>query len=174
MKKISEAGEKLTWVHEQADVKEFVLKSGTDEFARLRWEKDGGSLATGETADGAWSFKRIGFFHPYVNIRDRATGNDIGRTQIGIGGAGSVQFADGEHYNWLSNLWRSEWDWATPSGRTLVEFRRDFSIDERAGEVKIPADHLSTIHLPLLSVLGWYLIVLLSEDAALTHGMAGR
>ncbi|HVT42797.1 MAG TPA: hypothetical protein VMT00_00235 [Thermoanaerobaculia bacterium] len=169
MKKIDSG--KYTWVSPGA--REFSLEKGHDQIGELRWEKATGSLATGRLDAEQWSFKRVGYFHPHVTVRRVGTEADIGRVVLGIGGGGSVQFRDGERYDWTSNLWRSEWGWMTPSGRSLVRFHREFGLGERSGSVEIPEDHLQTIHLPLLVVLGWYLIVLLAEDAAIAQSVSG-
>lgn len=174
MRKAVESGEKLTWIRESDDSRNFVLKAGQETVASLRWDKASGSLAIGESRGQRWTFKRVGYFHPHVTIRNFGEAAEMARVEVRGGGAGMIHFTDGERYNFLANLWRAEWEWSTPSGATMIKFRRDFSIDERAGHVEIPKEHLSTIHLPMMTVLGWYLIVLIAEDAAMAWTVAGE
>jgi hypothetical protein len=173
MRKIVESGEKLTWIRESEDSRNFILKGGQETVGSIRWDKEAGSLAVGEAKGQRWTFKRVGFFHSHITVRNYGVAEEFARVEVRGGGAGMIHFSDGERYNFLANLWRAEWQWATPSGSTMIKFRRDFSIDERAGDVLIPQEHLSTIHLPLLIVLGWYLIVLIADDAAMSWTISG-
>jgi hypothetical protein len=165
MKNLKEARGTLTWIGSEPNARDYLLQSGSEEFARLTWASSNGSLAAGQTALESWSFKRVGFFQPFISIRRDGSNSDLARVDLGATGSGAIQFTDAERYLWNGNLWRSEWTWNTPSGALLVAYRRDFSIDARAGEVSIPAEHLHTIHLPLLVVLGWYIIVSMGDEA---------
>ncbi len=167
MKKAMESARGLVWIGQQSQTHTFVLQADGVGIAKLNWEKASGSLATGTVDGESWTFKRIGYFSPFISIRPQGENREIARLTVNMSGIGSVQFTDGERYDWVSNFWRAEWHWRTPSGALLVQFRRDFAIDDKAGAVEIPKEHLSTIHLPLLVILGWYLIVLMGEDAAM-------
>lgn len=167
MKRALESAGNLVWVRQESSTQAFSLQADGAELAKLNWEKTSGSLATGGAAGQSWTFKRIGFFSPFISVRSAVDGQEVARLAVNMSGIGSVQFTDGERYEWVSNFWRAEWHWRTPSGALLAAFRRDFSIDEKAGVVEIPKEHLSTIHLPLLVILGWYLIVLMAEDSAI-------
>src|SRR5262245_2644107 len=56
----------LRWVQTGSLPRGFELRAGKEGLATLRWQKMLGSLAVGESASGAWSFKRGGFLNPRV------------------------------------------------------------------------------------------------------------
>jgi len=52
--------------------REFTLQSGSEPMATLQWQKVFCSLALYTTADGSWTFKRGGFWHPHVTVPPKA------------------------------------------------------------------------------------------------------
>ena len=52
----------LKWVQPRARSPFFELRSDDDVVATLSWEKTFGTLATAQTAEKTWTFKRVGFF----------------------------------------------------------------------------------------------------------------
>ena len=160
------AGTRISWTQTDIATKDFRL----GDVASLRWEKEGGSLATGDVSGAFWTLKRVGVFHPKITIRRRGADHDEATISIAVGGSASIDFADGERYTLASNLWRGEWTWRSPSGERLILTRREFGMDQRAGEVEVLKSALQTMHLPLLAVAAWYLIVMLGEDSAMSDG----
>lgn len=159
----------LSWMHPDPSVREYVLRSGDGDVARMTWEKGHGSLANAELAGGKWTLKRIGFFQPHITVRAAGSPTEIARFELGAGGGGVVHLANGHLFRWKSNLWRSEWAWVNAAGEQGIRFRRDFSIDKREGIVEITPHALPDREVALLVVLGWYIIILLAEDAAMAR-----
>ena len=54
----------LTWTQPKALKQAFELRAGEDVVGTLEFRNSFGSFATGESADGRWTFKRQGFFRP--------------------------------------------------------------------------------------------------------------
>ncbi len=70
----------------------------------------GASLATAETADGTWTFKRVGFLNPRVTIRAAGSPDNLAVYQPKFWGDGTVTFADGAAFRWQpTNFWATEW-----------------------------------------------------------------
>ena len=80
-----------------------------------------------------------------------------------------VHLGSGHLFRWSSNLWRAEWAWLNAAGKAGVKIHREFSTDERAGTVTVEPGILPDRELPLLIILGWYVVILQTDDAAL-HG----
>ena len=63
VKKIGEMiGRKLEWVQPSAWKMQYELRAGDELIATLRFRSSFGSFATAESADGCWTFKRVGFW----------------------------------------------------------------------------------------------------------------
>jgi hypothetical protein len=62
-------------------------------IATLSWAKSWGSLATGESAEGEWTFKRIGFLRPRVTVRETGSDADLAVFSISWTGDGTVVFS---------------------------------------------------------------------------------
>ncbi|HEX3630717.1 MAG TPA: hypothetical protein VHW91_09625, partial [Candidatus Dormibacteraeota bacterium] len=61
------AGQELLWVQPSARKREHELRAGDDVGATLAFQR--GSLANAAAAEGEWTFKRQGFWHPRVTAR---------------------------------------------------------------------------------------------------------
>jgi hypothetical protein len=77
MRKLTGSDAKLQWVQPQAKTRFFELRSGDVVVATLAWEKAFGTLATAQTAEKAWTFKRVVFFNPRVTVRSPDSEADI-------------------------------------------------------------------------------------------------
>ncbi|HZN04882.1 MAG TPA: hypothetical protein VFD06_14955 [Candidatus Polarisedimenticolia bacterium] len=168
MKTIREVGDRpLRWTRPRMLERQYELVSGTDVVGGLRWESMFGSLATAETADGTWTFKRAGFVSPRVTVRTLGSDTDLAVLRVGFKGDGLLHGPDRQTYQWQrTSFWRSEWAFATETGRLLVGFDPDFSLLKHAATVKLEPEALQNPDLSLLVTLGWYLMLLLSEEVA--------
>jgi hypothetical protein len=77
MRKIAEAiGQEAQWAQPSTWQQEYELRVGDDVAATLRFRSGFGSMAAGESADGRWTFKRVGFWHPQVTVRAHGAETD--------------------------------------------------------------------------------------------------
>ena len=58
----------LSWIQPKARERFFELRSGDPLFATLSFRSGFGTMATAETAEGSWTFKRAGFLNPRISI----------------------------------------------------------------------------------------------------------
>jgi hypothetical protein len=167
MKNIRETNtETLNWVQPSVLGFEYHLQSGTDLLAILKWQKSWGSLASAESADGKWTFKRQGFFHTSVTIRPVGSDSNIAIFHPNWIGNGILVFPDGQIFKWNKlNFWHNEWAF-TSDGKILVHFKPKFKLTKLETQVEIDKDSLNKKELSLLVILGWYLMVLMSFDAS--------
>ena len=165
MRSIREAGDQgLQWSSISLWQHRFALHAAGDVVARLRWEKTFGSLAVAETAEGSWTFKRRGFLRPSVTIRVPGADEDLATLSVHFRGEGSLLAPDGRVYQWTkASFWRSSWTWTDAGGQPLVHFEP--VLLKRSAAVKLEPAALPLHDLPLLVCLGWYLMVLMADDA---------
>jgi len=162
VKKIDGAiGQDLKWGQPDPLRHEYELRTRDDLLATLRWVKPVGSLATAEAADVIWTFKRAGFLKPQVVVRGAASDSDIATFEAAPNGNGFLCFIDGARFRWAdTNLWSTEWKWSSPDGTHLVCFKLE--PDPVAMGARVEVQPTISAELPLLTLLGWYLIVLSS------------
>jgi len=157
-----EPGTSLSWVQPIPTQRHFELMHGNSKLLSLSWTRDGGTLAEVRSDDENWTFKRGGFLQPRITARKGEI--EVASFEPGASGNGVVHLASGHLFRWSSNLWRGEWTWVNAAGKTGIKTRREFSIDTRQGTVEVMPDGIPRLEVPLLIVLGWYIIILLSEE----------
>ncbi len=171
----SAAGAPLHWVQPKAMERLFELRSETALFADLQFQTAFGTLATARTADGNWSFKRVGFLNPRVTVRLPGAEADLAIYQPKFWGDGLLTFTNGPAFHWKSvNLWGTNWGFADAAEKMLYIlkpgadkpklsdiFKTQALLDIDPGVYYAP-------HLPLLVTLGWYLLVLQQDDTTAT------
>jgi hypothetical protein len=161
----------LLWVQPARLKQEFELRAGDEVVGSLRWER--ASLASGETANQSWTFKREGFWHPRITVRVPGSDDNIASFAPGWAGGGTLdQGSGGQLRLGAANFWHSQWDWIDGQNQPLVHFKSHQGLLKVEGEVKIEAAAIERPDLPLLVVLGWYLLVLFGKDAAAASASA--
>lgn len=163
----------LIWTQPSARHRRYELRAGDETVATLDWQKSAGSLALATTADGAWTLKRDGFWHPRVTARPAGTETEVARFEAGWTGGGTLRLEGGETFAWKpGGFWQTRWGWHDAAGSVLVGFRQRTSMLKTEGVVEIEA--AAPAPLALLLCLGWYLVVLSGDDsAASAAGVAG-
>jgi hypothetical protein len=162
------ADQELIWTQPKALERTFCLQAGEEVLAILHWERAQGSLAVAETADGRWTFKRVGLLRPRVTVRLAGEDADLAALDFRWNGGGELVFPGGSRFDWVClNFWATLWGFKNRAGEQLILFRPKLNLKKR-GTVVIerPARDLS--ELPLLTLLGWYLLSMMSDDAVTT------
>ena len=62
-------GTELEWVQPHALRREFELRAGEEAVAKLEFRSTFGSLASAQSGEGTWTFKRVGFWRSHVTVR---------------------------------------------------------------------------------------------------------
>jgi hypothetical protein len=160
-------GQELKWVQPKAMQMEYELRSAEEPVASLRFRSSFGSLATGECADGCWTFKRVGFWRTRATIRVCGTETDIAAFHNNTWtSGGTLEMPDGRILPANSNFWMTQYEFRTEGGETLVRYRRIGGILHLSSEVEIRPAAASMPELPWLVILGWYLTVMMHSDSA--------
>lgn len=168
MKKIAElAGLKLNWGTRPFTL-EYELRANDELAATLCFKKLFGTLAIAESADGSWSFKRMGLFKPRVTIQANGSDEDIAifRNNTWSEG-GTLEFPDGRKYLVATNFWQSQYEFRTETGQPLLKFKSDGFVNLSA-QVELLPEASGLPDLPWMVMFGWYLVVMMDMDSAAT------
>ena len=163
----SVANETLTWSQPAAMKLVFALRAGTeeDQVGSLAFRSLFGTQATAESGDEAWTFKRVGFFHPRVTVRRLGTDDDVATFHNNTwSGGGSLVIPGGPTFRASTNFWQTKYEIATPEGDPLVRLHYGGVFRLHADVEILPAAR-TLPELPLIVLLSWYLAVMLYRDA---------
>ena len=175
MKSVKEiSNEHLTWFQPKAIHQFYELRSETDLYGTVNFPKSFGSLAEAESADGRWTFKRIGFFQIKITIREAGSDVDLAVFKPKwTGYAGSIEFADGKIFHWQSsNFFATKFDLQDSNEKILFTFRhgvedqklKDWFKTQARVEVSEEAKKISETS--MLVLFCWYLIVVLQMESS--------
>lgn len=160
-------GHELKWCQPHTFKMEYELHDSGTLAATLRFRNSFGSLATGDSSDGCWTFKRVGFWQTKATIRQAGTEPDLAvfRNNTWANG-GTLEFPDGRHYSANTNFWMTAFTFNTECGEPLIQYRRIGGLLHLSSQVDIQPAAASLPELPWLVMLGWYLTVMLHTDSA--------
>ena len=160
-------GAELKWYQPHILSRQYELQVSGELAATLCFRSSFGSLATAESADGCWSFKRTGFWQTRVTIRRCDVDEDIAvfRNNTWTGG-GTLELPDGRTFRANTNFWMTEFEFTTDAGESLVKYRRIGGILHCSSMVHIEPAAASLDELPWLVALGWYLTLMMHADSA--------
>lgn len=163
MKPITETSGELAWVQASAWKRDCDLHDGHDVVATLRWQSAFQASALGETAEGVWRFKLEGFlFRQWVRIEKQSGGVERANFQSGPSYNGVLEYGDGRAFYWDSNFWLTKWIWSNEQGFELMRMQRNLSL-KTEGTLQMDTTFMAQPEIPLMTLLGWYLIMLLSD-----------
>jgi len=146
------------------------MVKGDDVVATMKFRNMFGTLATGESADGCWTFKRLGFLSTRVTIRACDSADDLAVFKNNTwSGGGTLEIPDGRKYPANSNFWHTRYEIKTDGDSPLVTFHRA-GILHLSSNVDIHDAARSLRELPWLVMLGWYLTVMQHQDSAAAAG----
>jgi hypothetical protein len=156
-------GTELTWQKRKAG-KTYELRDADALYGTLERRSVFGSLATAETAEGRFTFKRVGFLRSRVTVRTEGSEENLAVLEPGFGGEGPLVFADGRRLQWSQeSFWRQIWAMKDGTGRTLFTIHSAGFTGGR-GVVELAAGEHRTRDLALVTALAWYVVMLMAQD----------
>ena len=173
MRKMAELSQSLKWEQPSALKMEYEMRTGDGELAAtLRFRSSCGSFATADSADGCWTFKRVGFWKTRVTARVCGSDDDIAIFQNNTwSGGGTLELSNGQTFRATTNSWQTKFGFETEAGEQLIKFETSGLLHLSAA-VEIQPSFISLAELPLLVMLGFYLIVMMQMDAATIAAVA--
>ena len=172
MKKIAEITQrKLKWSQPKALQREFELRADGELVATLKFRSAWGSLAIAESADGCWTFKRVGFWQTKATIRALGSDTDVAVFNNNTwANGGTLVLRDGRKYPATSNFWQTQCQFQTEQGTPLILMKTGGFIHQSA-DIQIEPAAIAVTDLPWIVMFGMYLVVGMSEDAAAVGGV---
>ena len=173
MRKIIElVDQHVEWVQPRALKMHYELRASDELVATLHFRSSMGSFATGESADGCWTFKRVGFWQTRVTVRLCDGDSDIASFKNNTwSGGGTLELSDGQMFPATTSFWQTKLEFQNESGNTLIQFKSGGLLHQSA-KVEIQPSAIGTPELPFIMMLGWYLIVMMSADSAIVGSIA--
>lgn len=163
----------IFWTQPEGLERRFELRAQESLFAVLVFQSPWGTLATSETAADSWTIKRVGFLNPRVTVRVTGEDENLAIYWPKFWGGGHLKFPDGRQFEWQStNFWSTEWCFSDAAENRLLQFKPGAEkpglkeVMKTQAQVEIAPRAFNLPELPLLLVLGWYLLVLYQDDAA--------
>jgi len=154
-------GNELRWV-QTAKLESELVTPDQQVVARLVWKNSWGSMATGESALGNWTFKRAGFLRPKITIRKAETDESLGAVTMDFRGSGVLETSEGESYNFkMSRRNLTVLDSNQNQILTITPEDSDRKRIQAAVQVERKGDRPDK--LAFLITLGWYMILLITQ-----------
>jgi hypothetical protein len=159
-------GRPLKWTQPNTLKMNYELKAGDYVISTLRFRSIFGSLATGENADGCWTFKRVGFFQTRATIRTCGYEAEIAAFKNDTwSGGGTLELQGGRKLLATTNLWQTKMDFQDESGHSLIRFKTE-GILQLSNVVTVEPSALRVPETSWLVIFGWYLVVMMQMDSA--------
>jgi hypothetical protein len=167
MKKIKDyLNSGLKWVEPSMIKKEYELRSGEEAIAFLKFRSSFGTMATGESGDGCWTFKRTGFFKTKITIRKSESETEVGTFINGNwNDGGTLEVTDGRKLFFTTNFWNTKLDLKDENENVLMTYHTKGLLKTTA-ELEISKTAERIYGLPWIIMLGWYLIIMMHEESA--------
>ncbi len=160
-------GRELKWVQPHVLKMEYELCAGERVAATLHFRSSFGSFATATSADGSWTFKRVGFWQTKVTIRASGSEMDLAVFKNNTwSGGGTLEFPDRRSYPANTNFWQTQYEFTTEAGETLISYKKIGGMLHLSSVVEIHPRAKDLAELPWMVALGWYLTVMQHMDSA--------
>ena len=160
-------GHELKWTQPHATKMEYALCAGDVEAATLRFRSSFGTFATGTSADGAWTFKRVGFTQTKVTVRACEAHVDLAAFKNNTwSGGGTLELPDGRKYPASTNSWATQYSFKTEAGDLLICYKKIHGMLHMSSETEIYPIARDMPELPWMVMLGWYLTIMMYVDSS--------
>jgi len=156
----------LKWAQPKMSKHEYELLAEQQLLATLKFRSMFGTLATGESGDGCWTFKRVGFWQNKATIRECGSETDLATFKNNTwSSGGTLEFVAGPTFRATTNFWMSKYEFRTGGDEPLLRFKYGGTFRLSSTVEVLPAAS-ALRELPLLVLFGWYLAINLHNDAA--------
>ena len=156
----------LRWEQPRVFDRAWELRHGDETVATLVFRSAFGSFATATSADGPWTFKRVGFWQARATVRAEGGADDLAVFEHNTwSGGGTLTLAGGRPIRVTTNVWQSKIEFQWPEDQVLFRYRTEgFLRQEAELEVMPPLERMP--EMPWLLAFGWYLVVMMHQDSA--------
>lgn len=164
-------GRELTWTQPHAFRMEYELRAADELIATLRFKSSFGSFATAESADGCWTFKRVGFWQTRATVRECGAETDLASFKNNTwSNGGTLELPDGRKFLASTNFWQTKYDFRTEAGEVLFSYTHIGGLFHSSALVEIQPAAANLPELAWMVMLGWYLVIMMQMDSAAASG----
>jgi hypothetical protein len=133
----------------------------------MYWTKWFSDLAVGEIADGIWELDRPGFFRDRVVVCERQTGIEIAAFEKGWLGEGTLFLTGSRSMQWYrTKAFCNHWALSYEDDEMILEIREGMRWFKHEADVVLYPGAEREPDLPLLILIGWYLVFMSIQDSA--------
>ncbi len=161
----------LEWVPSSSEWFGFELRDGEDTMGRLVWDRQRRSVACAECTSGRWTFRRSGFIYPRVTVREAGSSRDCAVFTPRWRGDGALEMTEEYVYHFRpADFWWTRASFFGPRVEKLVGLEvlasgRGSDAQTTIGRLRVFAPGRACPHLPLLSLVGWFLVMVRRAEA---------
>jgi hypothetical protein len=161
----------LEWRQTSVFHRDYQLCSGDRQVAGLTFRSALGSLAEAGLGGERFTFKRTGFLSRVVTARREGGEENLAEFRANwCGNKGELRLQSGDVLGFrATSMWGRSWELSGPAGGALLTFRSR-GVMRHGAEVEVDPAARERADLPLLLLLGWYILLLHKRDAASTGG----
>lgn len=161
------AGRTAVWRQPSQLRQDYELVADGEIVANLRWKKNGGTTAVGRSPDGVWSLKASGYLNPRVTLRLPNSDYDFATFRPRAAGEGLLLALGDRRFEWrCTNAWQQAWAFYDHDDQRLFQIRPEGVHPRVSALVEFDPAAADHNEVGYLIVLGWYLLVLMADDAA--------
>ena len=155
----AQAAGDLRWMQPSVLRSQYELRSAGRCVATMRIQGLFRPIATGEGADGSWTFEPVGPAPGKIIVRARDSYRDLAAFDLGLSDHGGVlQLSDGRALFLRSDFWKGRAEFQTLTGEVILRYRFH-GVLRLSAEVEVLGKGKQISELPWLLMLGWCLIV---------------
>jgi hypothetical protein len=173
-------GSELFWEQPKVSQHFYVLRSLDESIAQLEFVSTINSNANSSAGDEHWTFKQLGFFSTRVSVHPLDSEVELASYQPNwMGTSGEIQFSMGGIFTWaVMDIMGTRFSISKLDGPELITYfsgarsRKFSNLFKQQAQMVIAPDALQTKDLSVLVLLGWYLVIIHNEDAALAASTA--
>jgi len=102
-----------------------------------------------------------------VTVRKHNSEHDLALFRPNWKGEGTLEFQGGRSFSWKHlDFWHSEWAFLDQTGQKLIYFKPVSQLLKTETSVHVDPQAVKLEEFQLLVLTGWYLLVLMADDAA--------
>ena len=158
----------LRWTQPKALSQQFELQSGTTPIGSLNIRGIARTIATAACGEEHWTFRREGFWRKRAVVLHGDGPKELARFDYNTWNpGGTLRLPNGHTFAAESNFWQTVFTVRESGGAVIVTFRTE-GVFHLSANVEIHASMYDRPELPMILCFGWYLVVMMQHDAAVT------
>lgn len=158
----------LHWIQPRVLGRVWELRCGDDVVATLAFRSAFGSFAAAASADGSWTFKRVGFWQTRATVRVEGGTDDLAVFEHDTWSrGGTLTLAGLRSLRVTTNLWQSKIEFLAEDETVLFRYLTEGFLRQES-QLEVTPSLERVPEMPWLILFGWYLVVMMHEDSAAT------